>query len=230
MPRPPRDLANQRFGLLTAVRINGQLQRRTAWLCRCDCGNEVTTRATSLIRGYVTSCGCRRNIIAINNIKDAALKHGLFRQGKPSKEYVAWSQMIQRCYNPNNLSYPVYGAVGIQVSDRFHYGENGKTGVECFIEDVGLAPSPLHSIDRYPNQSGNYETGNIRWATKSEQARNTKRNRYITYDGKTMIVQEWSEVTGISSAVIRKRLKDGWSIKEALSIPVMRLVGGRRRK
>lgn len=229
MPKPPRDLSNQRFGKLIAIKINGQLQSRTAWLCRCDCGKLTTVRATSLLAGYTTSCGCHRMQTALINIEGAALKHGQFIKGKPSKEYTSWSQMIQRCHNPNNLSYPKYGGAGISVANRYRFGEGGKTGVECFLEDIGKAPTPNHSVDRYPNKAGNYEPGNIRWASKQEQARNTNRNRYITYNGKTLIAQEWADLTGIGSATIRRRLQLKWSISDTLTTPVKQMVEVKQR-
>jgi hypothetical protein len=92
-------------------------------------------------------------------------------------EYKSWKNMIQRCTNPNCGKFQHYGGRGITVCDRWHYGEDGKSGFECFVNDVGLRPSPAErSLDRIDN-GGNYEPGNVRWVTQRTQTGNTRRNR-----------------------------------------------------
>jgi hypothetical protein len=82
--------------------------------------------------------------------------------------------MISRCKNPKNIGYKNYGGRGIRVCDRWRFGEDGKSGYECFISDVGRRPSSDHSIDRYPDNDGNYEPTNVRWATRKEQRDNQR--------------------------------------------------------
>jgi hypothetical protein len=89
-------------------------------------------------------------------------------------ERKTWEAMIMRCENPNRDSFKWYGARGIKVCARWRYGENGKTGFQCFLADLGKKPTPQHSIDRV-NPNGNYEKSNCRWATWSEQRRNQRR-------------------------------------------------------
>jgi hypothetical protein len=84
-------------------------------------------------------------------------------------EYKVWRGMIRRCENPNHDSYRWYGARGIRVCDRWRNGEDGQSGFECFLADMGRRPTPQHSVDRYPNNDGNYCKENCRWATTAEQ-------------------------------------------------------------
>jgi hypothetical protein len=93
------------------------------------------------------------------------------RHRAANPEYGSWHSMIARCTNPRYDSFHDYGGRGITVCDRWRYGENGMSGFECFISDMGPRPSPNHSLDRI-DPNGNYEPGSVRWATAKEQANN----------------------------------------------------------
>lgn len=88
--------------------------------------------------------------------------------------YSRYRGMLARCFNPKRDSYRNYGARGITVCDRWRYGEGGKTGFQCFLDDVGMPPTLKHSLDRFPDMCGNYEPGNVRWATIDEQTNNQR--------------------------------------------------------
>lgn len=134
-------------------------------------------------------------------------------------EFEAWSNMIGRCSCPTNTSYPGYGAVGINVCAEW----TGRGGFQRFISHIGHRPSPLHTIDRYPNNRGNYEPGNVRWATSAEQNRNKSNNRWIEIDGRRMCMADWAIATGVSAALIQKRIDElGWSEREAVLSPPRR--------
>lgn len=96
---------------------------------------------------------------------------------------------------------------------------NGDEVLWAFYTHVGPRPSPGLSIDRIDN-NGNYEPGNVRWATKSEQALN-RRLQLFTFNGETRTVIEWAAYLNMSVPGLRKRLYN-WSVEKALSHPVLR--------
>lgn len=149
-----KNLVGKQFGKLIVLSLAGRGKRsEMRWNCLCECGGELAVRGSSLTSGNTSSCGCC-----------GALKrtHGL--SGTPT--YRAWVQMHTRCYNTNYRFYHRHGGRGISVCERWHTFEN-------FFADMGERPSPDHSLDRKDND-GNYEPGNCRWATRVEQAQNSR--------------------------------------------------------
>lgn len=116
-------------------------------------------------------------------------------------EYTIWSGIVKRCNNPKCKIYPYYGGRGISVCTRWFKFED-------FLADVGRRPSRSHSLDRYPDQNGNYEPGNVRWATRSEQMRNKRDNRLVTHNGKTLCITAWAEELGMSVHTLRRRVTE----------------------
>lgn len=134
------------------------------------------------------------------------IKHGHNRRVvKRTKEYTAWIHMLQRCRNPNNHAYKNYGGRGITVCDKWLSFEN-------FIADVGLSPSANHSLDRYPDNNGSYEPGNVRWATFKEQNLNKRNSIKIP-------ISEIAKQFNINVRTLKSRLQNGWDLKTALSVP-----------
>jgi hypothetical protein len=132
--------------------------------------------------------------------------HGLSK----TQEYKSWNGLVYRCEHDRSGN---YGARGIRVCRRW------RNSFLAFLEDMWHAPSPLHSIDRI-DVNGNYEPSNCRWATRTQQARNTRSNTYLTHDGHSLTIAEWSEVTGIKPATICTRIYNyGWPIPKALTLP-----------
>ncbi len=108
--------------------------------------------------------------------------------------------MKERCINKNCNTYYRYGERGITVCDRWLDFNN-------FLSDMGLKPTPKHTIDRYPDKKGNYEPSNCRWATSKQQSRNISTNRIIEYNGVTKILADWAAFLSINQSSLSYQLK-----------------------
>jgi len=130
--------------------------------------------------------------------------------------WINWKSMIDRCSTRSHASYRNYGGAGITVCDRW------KKSYEAFIEDVGPPPAPGRqwTLDRFPNKSGNYEPGNVRWATQTEQQRNKRDNHIIASRGVALCISEWAERIGIPAHRISQRLRAGWTVEDSLYKPL----------
>lgn len=161
-----RDLTGQKFGKLTVVSFShNDKGGRAFWLFKCDCGNEKTIAGYHVANGAVVSCGCHRKMLNY--------KHGGNMNGKRTQDYMMWQNMIARCNRKTHPEYPRYGGRGIKVFDEW------QKDFILFCEYIGARPSEKYEIDRIDN-NGNYEPGNVRWATKSV---NTQNRRVISKTG-----------------------------------------------
>ena len=131
-----------------------------------------------------------------------------------SLTYSTWERMKNRCSNPRHDKYARYGGRGIKVCKRWQKFEN-------FLADMGPRPGRDYSIER-SDTDGDYEPSNCFWMVTKHQARNRSDNRLLTFDGKTLCVAEWCERFGIPQARVLARLKLGWSVTEALTIPKLK--------
>lgn len=197
----PKDV----FGRLRVVSLGPSTKHgKRRWNCVCECGNATLVLGVQLCSGRTASCGCLHR----DRMREINTTHGM--AGTP--EYQAWWNMLARCTNPEHDWYSDYGGRGIQVCERW------RDSFENFYADMGPRPSPDHSLDR-ENNDGNYEPGNVRWATKPQQNRNLRVNALMTLNGKSATAAEWAEITGISAITIATRRKRGWSDERALTTP-----------
>ena len=206
---PP--LEGHTFNALTVLRFVDRVRAGSVgshgwirrWLCRCECGVETLVREPKFLSGSTQSCGCRfRSIRA----RGSALTHGQSH----SPEYRSWISAKARCYNQAQKQFRDYGGRGIAMHDSW------KDDFATFLRDVGPRPSPQHTLDRTDN-NGDYAPGNVRWATKAEQARNTRQTQRLTLQGRTMCLEDWSKETGIPPQTLSQRLKLGWPAHRILT-------------
>lgn len=115
--------------------------------------------------------------------------------------------MIERCHKPYARNYLWYGGRGIRVVNSWHVFEN-------FYKDMGDPPEGL-TLERI-DADGDYGPHNCRWASRTEQARNTRRNVWLTCNGLTKILTDWERLAG-SKDKIGKRLRKGMPAEQALA-------------
>lgn len=200
--RPPSTLLRlgpipgSRLSVTGRYKSDGSGKRK--WEAACRCGGVIWRPAYMFASGEVRSCGCLG--------RESRIKHG----GNGTPEYKAWENMISRCENRNTPYYKHYGGRGIKVCPRW------RGSFAAFLEDMGPRPSPRHELDRFPDNDGDYEPGNCRWATRRQQLNNIRNNVRITVGGVTKTVNEWSEISGIHPATIKSRLEVGRSPEQAV--------------
>lgn len=200
------DITDQEFGRLTALKQIENKNGRVFWECQCKCGNIVPVHSGDLRSGHTKSCGCLSREITVKRL----LTHGM----RHTPEYNVWTLMLRRCRNPNDEAFKNYGGRGIKVCDEWEHN------FMAFYDYVGKRPSSKHTIDRI-NNDGNYEPGNVRWATRYEQNNNSRKNRKITIHEWTMNLGQWANFVGKNRQTIFSRLQKGWYPAKAIFYPII---------
>lgn len=197
------------FGKLSIIEELERNKDQRVFSCLCECGTICTTMLYKMRSGATKSCG---------HLKRSGMHvtHGLTRGGIPP-EYKIWTGIKSRCFNPSTPAYIRYGGSGITMIREW------RDSYEVFFAYVGQRPSPIHSIDRFPNNKGNYEPGNVRWATPIEQANNQCKNIILTLDDEELSIAAWSRKLGINLYTLYQRIERGWSDRDALTKPVRKM-------
>jgi hypothetical protein len=182
---PRVDITGRQFGELHVVHhVEGR-----KWFCKCSCGKATIVAVDKLNSGHTASCGHLR----LDALVRRSTTHGNAPRGAQSPEYRVWCSMVARCTLPTEKSWANYGGRGITVCKRWQKFEN-------FLADMGPRPAGT-TIERVNNDKG-YSPSNCRWATKAEQARNTRRTRFITYRKVTKCVSDWAEHFGLTQSTM----------------------------
>lgn len=195
------NLLHQKFGQLTAIGIAGRdVHKKILWLWRCDCGTYKVLPAQKLKSDGTKSCGCSRHTPL----------HGMCE----TPTYTTWRDMKSRCDSPNNTKYANYGQCGVSVCERWYKFEN-------FCADMGERPHGT-TIERIDNSKG-YSPDNCKWASQSEQMRNTRRNVWLTLNDETMCLTDWATRMKLSKGCLAYRKAQGWSDEKILTTPSLNI-------
>lgn len=187
------ELTGLRFGRLIVLNREPSRRGRTVWNCRCDCGNTTLVLGKLLNLLHVKSCGCLK-------AEGPAPKHGHSRRSGHSRTYKSWAAMLQRCQNPNDQDYYNYGAAGISVCSQWQ-------DFQRFLNDMGERPDGLE-LDRIES-TGNYEPGNVRWATENTQAINRRWTRWIAIEEEMFPMKEAAQKLGLNYGTLRQLTAPG---------------------
>lgn len=200
------EMIGKSFGRLTVIsRAENDKNGTARWLCRCECGNEITTWGTCLRNGNTKSCGCLNDEVRHKSKKITARKN--------ERLYTIWKNLRQRCTNPNSISYKNYGARGITVCEEW----NDYIVFKKWAFSNGYNDSL--SIDR-KDVNGNYCPENCKWSDDEEQANNKRNNVKYFVNGEYLTLPQVAKKYNISFGALRTRLQNGWNIENAISIPV----------
>lgn len=210
VPQHTTDFVPEVFGRLTTLDagylVDFGTYKKKCHMTRCDCGTVKQIRREKLLSGHTRSCGCLHKETGA----DRNRTHGKSSTG----EYTIWRLMHDRCYNEKNPQHKDWGGRGIYIVEEW----KGPGKFTNFLDNMGTRPSKKHSINRIDND-GPYSPENCRWATVDEQANNRTDNHCITWNGTTKTVAQWKQATGIHEQTIISRLRRGWTVEDALSMP-----------
>lgn len=185
--------------MLKAIKDTGKIKNgKHIWLCECDCGNTCEISSSAFNRN--NSCGCM--------VRKSRITH----HKSNTRLFDIWRGMKKRCYNPNSPAYQWYGEKGIKLckdwEDNFENFYNWAVN-NGYRENLTIERT---DIDK------DYEPSNCKWITNEEQANNRRTCNFITYQGETLNMSQWSKKLGISYNKIQKRYHDGLPPEKILEV------------
>lgn len=197
-----KDNIGEKFNRLTVIDVE-RVGKHYYWICKCDCGNTTRTRSDWVKTGHTKSCGCRSLETRY------PYKHGMTK----TRLFNTWQKMIARCEKENDKYYSNYGGRGIKVCEEWH---DSTTFINWALEN---GYDDMLTIER-KDINGDYCPDNCCWITMGKQARNRSTTRWVEYNGKTMSLAEVCEITNSKYSRVQDRLNRGWSLEDAINLPV----------
>lgn len=211
IPKPTHhsfiDIEGQIFGRLKVLAYAGKRGTRSHWYCLCECGNCSTPEVSCLRNGTTASCGC----LGREHQRAATSTHKMSQ----TSIWQIWRGVKRRCLDPRVKGYKNYGGRGVKICSRW------RESFENFYADMGDRPSRRHSLERR-NNDGDYTPENCYWATDIEQHNNTRRSRFLEFQGKKQTITQWARELDINVATLYNRVKRGWNTTRILTAPVVR--------
>lgn len=211
-----KNLSGHKFNSLHVLKRIENKGKCVQWLCRCECGNKTITTTTHLITGHTKSCGC----LKIATVVTRSFKHGHKTRANTSREYQSWSGAKARCFRTSHRRYKDWGGRGITMCPDW------ANSFDAFFTYMGPCPAGK-SLDRFPNNNGNYEPGNVRWASPTEQTNNQRPRKrgyhrriggrhFIEYAGQRLTIGQWAQRLGIPYGRLQTRIFRKWPLSKAL--------------
>ncbi len=188
-------LEGRNFSRWQVLKFDHQGEHASFWLCQCECGRQRIVNQNNLVAGISRSCGCLQKEVTSQARKTHGKSH--------HQLYSQWQGMRARCTKPNHRDYRFYGARGIGICLEW-------CKFDGFLKDMESSWSKGMTIERI-DVNGNYELGNVRWATQAEQARNTRRNILVDSPWGRLTASECARKIGIHPSVFLVRLRRGWT-------------------
>lgn len=191
-------MIGSKFGRLTVLELVGRYKNGDAkYQCICDCGNKRIVLHGNLRNGNTKSCGCLHKEASREFWSKFNLQHGETK----TKLWKTWSGILDRTTCKNNHAYSRYGGAGIGIFEEWK-------DYKKFAEYIGQPPTKQHTIDRIDNAKG-YEPGNIRWASRQQQAENRRTTIFVDVNGEKMTLTKAASVIGISKSTASRWNKNG---------------------
>lgn len=194
------DMTGKKFGRLTVLKRGPNTRAgKVAWECLCECGAHTIVDSSSLVSGNTRSCGCLRNDLIEQRMKEKGYTSNERRALKD-----VWRMMLKRCENPACNSYHNYGARGIKVCPEWHSQAAFRDWAIHNGYQKGL------DLDRVDN-NGNYEPSNCRWVTRAENMNNTRKTIFLEYQGQLLPIADIAKLIGVTKGCLYQRLTAGVS-------------------